>query len=313
MSRRLAFPDGKTFAFTMLDDTDDATVANARPVYDLLYSLGFRTTKTVWMADCPEGSRIFFAAETMADPHYRDWVRELHARGFEVAWHSATMESSPRERTEEALEAFYHEFGRYPAVHCNHGQNRENLYWGSNRYRHALWRFLARVASSPRGPVYDGDDERSPYFWGDLCRRHIRFVRNLTFAELDVRANDPHTPYRLPDTPWVSYWFSTADAPDVAAFRRLVTRRHIDRLRNAGGVCILSTHFGKGFANGGRVDPDVEAVLRYLADQPGWFAPVSAVLEHLLAHGGGTTPSRGDLFRLEARHVLGRLRERWRE
>ena len=47
-SGSLDFPEGRKFAFTILDDTDDATVENVRPVYDLLTELGFRTTKTVW-------------------------------------------------------------------------------------------------------------------------------------------------------------------------------------------------------------------------------------------------------------------------
>jgi hypothetical protein len=307
------FPDGRRFAFTILDDTDDSTVANAKPVYDLLYELGFRTTKTVWMEPCPEGSRLFFAAETMADPAYRAWVHEVAERGFELAWHGATMESSRRDRTERALAAFEREFGRAPRVHANHGQNRENLYWGARRYHHPLWRTVARIGYAFGGPVFEGENPASPYYWGDLGRRSVRYVRNLTFTELNLLAADPDTPYRLPDTPEVAYWFSTADAPDATAFRRLVTRARLDRLRDEGGVCILSTHLGKGYATGGRVDPDVAATLRHLAAQPGWFVPVSEVLDHLLAHGGGGVPSRAALFRLETAHVVGRLRERWRE
>ena len=41
------FPHGKRFAFTIVDDTDVATVANVKPLYDLLHELGFRTTKRI--------------------------------------------------------------------------------------------------------------------------------------------------------------------------------------------------------------------------------------------------------------------------
>ena len=70
-------PDGKQFIFTILDDTDDATVDNVKPVYDLLDELGFRTTKTVWPLDCPEGSNLYFAAQTLQDPDYLAFIREL--------------------------------------------------------------------------------------------------------------------------------------------------------------------------------------------------------------------------------------------
>ena len=130
-------PPGKRFAFSVLDDTDDATVDNVRPLYALLQEYGLRTTKTVWPMDCPEGSRNFFAAETLQDKAYLGFVHELADAGFEVASHGATMESSRRERTLEGLELIRSEFGRYPRLFCNHGQNRENLYWGSKRFRTA--------------------------------------------------------------------------------------------------------------------------------------------------------------------------------
>src|SRR3989442_15986451 len=100
------FPGGARFAFTVIDDTDVATVENVRPIYRLLEALGMRTTKTVWPVRCEEGSRDFSLSETMDDARYRDFVVDLHARGFEMALHCATMESSTRERTVRALECF---------------------------------------------------------------------------------------------------------------------------------------------------------------------------------------------------------------
>jgi len=114
----MVFPDNKRFAFSILDDTDDATLKNVKPVYDVLREYGFRTTKTVWPLDCPEGSRIFFAAETLQNKPYLDFVHELAGDGFEVAFHGATMEPSHRERTIRALEFLKKEFGYYPRLFC---------------------------------------------------------------------------------------------------------------------------------------------------------------------------------------------------
>ena len=93
------FPAGKRFSFSVLDDTDDSTLENVRPIYAMLREYGFRTTKTAWPLDCPEGSRNFFAAQTLQDKEYLRFVHELVDEGFELAFHGATMESSPRERT----------------------------------------------------------------------------------------------------------------------------------------------------------------------------------------------------------------------
>ena len=304
------FPGGKSFAFTLLDDTDDARLDNIRPLYDLLTSLGLRTTKTVWPVDCPEGSADFFAGDTMAVADYRDYCRELQGRGFELTWHGATMESSLRERTERGLEAFREIFGAYPSLHVNHAQNRENIYWGAARYRTPV-RWLARQLY--RGRAFEGEVEGSPYFWGDLCRRHMRYVRNFAFAHVDTLESDRHTPYVLGSTPYVQRWFSASDAPDVEAFCALLTPARIDRLAERGGACILATHLGKRFVREGRVDPRVEAILRRIAALPGWFVPVSELLDHLSERGAGRPLSGAQLFGLELRHLMDRVRSRlWR-
>jgi hypothetical protein len=278
----MVFPANKRFAFSILDDTDDATLQNVKPVYDVLREYGFRTTKTVWPLNCPEGSRIFFAAETLQNKPYLDFVQELAADGFEIAFHGATMETSSRERTTRALEFLKKEIGYYPRLFCNHGQNRENLYWGSKRFQTGFLRQLSRLARKESSQYYTGEVEGSDYFWGDLCKKHIAYVRNFTFNRVNLLAVDPGMPYRLPQTEFVNYWFSTADAPDVDAFNRLLTGERIDQLEQEGGVCIVSTHLGKGFSKDGKLNSDAANILRYVAEKSGWFVPVSNVLDHLL-------------------------------
>lgn len=305
------FPDGARFAFTILDDTDDATVENLAPVYDLLTELGFRTTKTAWPLDCPEGSPLYSAAETLANAEYLAFVRDLAARGFELAYHGATMESSPRARTEEGLRVFESLLGATPKIYCNHGQNLENIYWGAARYRAAPIRLPVAVAARLLGkPRFTGHVPGSPYFWGDLCKARFRFVRNFAFSTLNSGAIPPYGPYRLKSTPWVQYWFNTADAPDAGRFKMLVTQQGIRQLAESGGVCILSTHLGKRFARNGRVDPEVEDTLRYIATLPGWFRPVSEILEYLLTGRPDVMLTPWAQWQLEWRHVADRVRDR---
>lgn len=307
----MEFPNGKRFAFSILDDTDDSTVSNVAPVYALLRDIGMRTTKTVWPVGCPEGSRLFFAGETLEDRGHLRLTHELADAGFEIASHGATMESSDRERTLRGLEFLKMEFGAYPRLFCNHGFNRENLYWGDKRFQSRLVRPFVRFAPGNRSVTYHGDVERSPYFWGDQCLAHIQYVRNFTFRRLNMLDVNPEMPYRLGSTAYVNFWFSTSDAPDVGAFNRLLTRERIDELEEQGGVCIVSTHLGKGFASDGRLHQDTEPILQYIAKKSGWFVPVSDVLDYLRhKQGRGNVLSGADCLKLELRYIADKLLSR---
>jgi hypothetical protein len=278
-----SWPGGRAFAFSILDDTDVATVENAAPVYRLLEELGMRTTKTVWPLACPEGSRNFSLSETLEDPGYRAWVDGLRERGFEITWHGATMESSTRARTLEGMERFRDAFGAYPRIHANHAFNRENLYWGTGRVDQPLLKALVQHALPTPEGFYQGHVEGSPFWWGDLCRERVEYVRNLTFDEPNLLRVNPSMPYHDPARPWVRWWFSCSDAEDAGEFNRLLRPEQQDRLEAEGGCCIVATHLGKGFATGGEVNRLVRRRLESLAARNGWFVPVGEILDHLRA------------------------------
>lgn len=304
----MRLPEGKRFAFTILDDTDDSTLENTRPVYELLHQLGLRTTKTVWPVACPEGSRRYFAADTLEREDYAVFTRLLAARGFEIAFHGATMESSPRDRTLRALEEFEAKFGARPRLHANHGENLENIYWGGERFRNPLLRAVARRLGPQRSLRYEGERAESPFFWGDLCLQTFDYVRSFTFRGLNSLQFNPEMPYATHSTPYVKSWFSTTDAPNANAFVARVTPSAIDRLVAEGGICILSTHLGKGYARNGFVRQDVADALHYVARQPGWFVPVSTLLDFLKrTRGGVTLLSAAQVLRLEMRYLADRL------
>lgn len=285
------FPDGKRFAFTVIDDTDMATVDGVGPVYALLERLGMRATKTVWTMPCPEGSKNFTGSQTLHDADYRAFVIDLQRRGFEIASHGATMESSPRERTEAGLDYFRGVLGASPRVHANHAANCENLYWGPARVDDPLLKRLLRSMSG--ASYYQGDVQGSPYWWGDLCERHVEYVRNLTFSEINLLRVNPTIPYRDPSRPLVRRWFSAADAEDAEAFGRLIRPEAQERLEREGGVCIVATHFGKGFVAEGGVAEPFRSRLEMLARRPGWFPPVGTLLDWMRRQvGDGVLPPR---------------------
>jgi hypothetical protein len=277
---RLEWPEGKRFAFTIVDDTDASTVENTKPVYDLLESCGIRTTKTVWPLGFTQ--KPHFGGGTLEDPDYRAWVLDLQGAGFEIALHGATDHPSTREETRRALDYFREVLGHDPRLHANHFGQAEGMYWGEARLN-GLPRLVYRTANAVlrRGTRYFGHVEGSPYFWGDLCRERIEYVRNFSFPGVNTLKADPLMPYHDPRRPYVQFWFSSSQAAGLESFCALLRDEEQDRLVEEGGACIAYTHFGFGFAEDGRLDPRFARLVERLAGLPGWFVPASTLLDHL--------------------------------
>lgn len=310
MADRLTFPEGKRFAFTVFDDTDKATVENVRPVYDLLADLGLRTTKSVWPLAPTRPSPL--GGATLADPAYLEFVLALRDRGFEIASHGATNHSSTREETARGLERFRELLGCDPKVHCNHAWNEENIYWGAARLSGRLWRAIYRLATVGKPRRFYGHDPESPYFWGDLCRKHVQYVRNFTFRETNVLKVNPTLPYHDPARPYVNYWFSSTEGADVRAFCRAVSPAAQDRLEAEGGVCIMYAHFAKGFVTGRALDGEFQRLMEMLAARSGWFVPVGELLDYLRLQGTVGDIPRRELAQIERRWIREKVRHRAR-
>jgi hypothetical protein len=314
MTPRFRFPDGQRFAFTVIDDTDVSTVENIAPVYGLLERLGLRTTKTVWPLSTSVADSNFAGSESLEDPAYLDFVLDLKRRGFEITWHSPAMESSERREIELGMERFRELIGHYPRIHASHAENRENPYWGHRRVDIASLRWMLRRMSAFPEDHFLGDVEGSRYWWGDLAERHIQYARNLTFETTNLARVNPSMPYRDPHRPMMARWFSASDGPDVRAFCRLLEPSGQDRLEREGGFCIVATHFGKGFAPDGALDPEFVGTMERLAERPGWFPTVGELLDWLLEQRDSEDLPRWEWTRMQLRWFLeGFLRHgRWR-
>ena len=118
-----------------------------RPIYELLERLGFRTTKSVWPLPY-DGHSYYQGSDTLADPEYANYVYHLQERGFEIAFHGARMETSERAEIVAAFEMYKKILGRHPQAYAAHAYNRDNLYWGADRFRFRLWRWLYAALGS---------------------------------------------------------------------------------------------------------------------------------------------------------------------
>ncbi len=303
------YPDGKQFAFSIVDDTDNATVSNVKPIYDFLTKLGVRATKTVW-AFPPRDS---YRGQSLLDAEYAEFIRELIADGHEIALHNVGSGSFTRDDLVRGMDIFASTLGFYPSLHTNHVSNPDNLYWQpKTRFRApigALYAIARAAMSRFAGRVHQttsGEDPDGPHFWGDLSLQHIRYVRNLTFPRLNILAVDPRMPYHDPRKPMVQYWFSSSDGHTVDHFCDLISPANIQALRAARGASIVYTHFTDGFLTHGTVDARWRAAMEILADGPGWFVPASTLLDHLRANQAGAV-SESYLRALDVRWSIERI------
>lgn len=302
VSRRpaISFPGGKQFAFSIFDDTDVSTLEYIRPIYELLDRLGLRTTKSVWPLPYHEPSD-HLGSDSLANLEYAAYMRQLQERGFEIAYHGARMESSERPQILTAFEVYKETLGQYPAAYAAHAHNRDNLYWGVDRFRCRIWRWLYAALGGWREARAEGHHEGSAFYWGDLAEQHLRYVRSFTFDDLNVWNVTHAVPYRTKGTPGVRAFFPSAFADNVEEFIELLSPARQDQLEHERGLAIVGTHFGKGFLRDGRVHPGVVEALTRLSKRPGWFQPVSTVLDYLAQAQGGAALLEGfGLFRLEA-------------
>jgi hypothetical protein len=278
--RPVEWPDGKTFAFTIFDDPDAQVTAAGRRVYDLLADLGLRTTKAVWPirgSDTPSDR-----GQTCQDEDYLEWTLGLQRAGFEIAFHNATFHTSDRAQTERGLEAFERYFGAPPKSMANHFFCREEIYWGDQRVSgFPRWLYNLFTLGKNRGRS-TGHLAGHPNFWGDLCRERIRYVRNFVYGDINTLRSCPYMPYHDPQRPWVNYWFAGSEGSNCQTAVRQLSEANQERLEAEGGACILYTHFGHGYVEDGRLNPEFRLRIQRLSKRSGWFVPVSTLLDYLL-------------------------------
>src|SRR5690606_22527665 len=197
-------------------------------IYAFLREIGLRTTKSVWTIDNVEEST--FGGSTCQDAAYLEWVLELQDAGFEIASHGAASASSPRAETLRGRETFEEMFGHYPRIHVNHHRNRDGLYWGASRLTGAnqlLYRLLTRNRS--RG-LDGGSTPTSKYFWGDVAKDRVTYVRNFVCSDINTLRQCPNMPYHDPARPLINYWFASSSGADCATFCDTISEDNQDRL-----------------------------------------------------------------------------------
>lgn len=295
----LEYPNDKKFIFTIFDDTDVGTLEYIKPIYDFLDSINLKTTKSVWPLTSNQ-ENDYTGSHTLEDPEYTKYLCTLQDKGFEIAFHGATMVSSKRSDIERSLHQYHSLIGSWPKTYAPHSLNRDNLYWGHDRFSFPFFRKLYKLLSSGSSTRYQGHIKGSSYFWGDYSLEHLDYVRNLTYYdEINLLNISRSLPYSNRKQPYVKSFFFSCDADNVEEFNQFLNTKNQEKLEREGGVCILSTHFGKGFLKNGELHPETKRLLTQLSKKNGWFVPVHTALEYLEQQRGSLEISRFELFKLE--------------
>ena len=276
--RKIKWPNNKKFAFTIIDDTDGSTLQNTKPVYDFLISKGILTTKTVWVFPSRDDT---WTGSSLQNEEYLKYVKFLYKSGFEIAFHNAGSGGFKRDETLFALNFLKKEFGSYPILHINHGDNIENLYWGPNRFSGLIKLLYAQKKKNVRS---EGENPKSPYFWGDIAKKNIKYIRNRTFKQLNTLKCDRRLVYKEKGkTDFSNYWFSSSDGMRLSSFLELINKKSIDKLVKKHGCAIVYTHFSYDFVDeNGVLNSDFKSVIDYLTTKDGWFVPASTLLDFVL-------------------------------
>jgi hypothetical protein len=274
--RKVKWPLNKEFAFTIIDDTDGSFVENIEPIYKYLISKNIKTTKTVWIYPTRNSS----IGQTIQDKNYLEFLLQIESKGTEIQLHNVGSGDFKRSEIIDGFDIFKKTFDRYPSLQINHSSNPDNIYWGYKRFGTILSLLIRFLYAKRR---FYGDEIGSDYFWGDLSKEHIKFIRNRVFNGINTLGYDPQMPFREKNKKYSNFWFSSSDGHSVEEFNDLIAKKNVDRLIHKNGLCIVYTHFSYGFLEqNGELNSTFKANIDYLSSKNGWFVPASEILDYLL-------------------------------
>jgi len=306
MKTDIKWPNGKQFAFTIFDDTDNSTVQNAPKVYDFLSELGMLTTKSVWPIKGEDVPLI--GGSTCDNPEYLQWVLNLMQQGFEIALHNVAYHTSKRLQINEGIEKFKSYFGYYPNVHANHVDCLDSIYWGDERLS-GFYKFIYNLITQyKKNGQFKGTTQSSDFFWGDICQERIQYVRNFVYSNINTLKACPYMPYFDERKPYVNNWFASSEGANCQSFCQTITEANQDRLEEEGGCCIMYTHFGSAsFYEQGKLNAEFKRLIKRLSSKGGWFAPVSTILDYIQKQRGTYSITLKEHQRLERKWLINKV------
>lgn len=241
----LRWPYPYKLAFGITDDTDECTLEDTQKVYEYAIKLGIMPTKTVWIKEPLRCCGVLNkwkpdSGETLQNDEYRNYCKSLSKRGIELAMHGVSSGNNTRSEIIDGLEDFRATFDYYPRLYICHNLNAENPYWGESNFKFPGVNLLIRFMTIYNKEKFYGHIPNSPYYWIDICKEKIQYIRLFRTRDLNVLHYNPMMPYHQYDKPGVKFWFSACSG-DLEIFRR-VSHQSIDRIAREDGALIIYAH-----------------------------------------------------------------------
>lgn len=156
--------------------------------------------------------------------------------------------------------------------------------------------------------MFVGHLPEDPRYWSDLCREHVKYVRNFVFSDINTLAMCPFMPYHDLLRPDVNYWYASTEWANAETFNKTTSEANQDRLEAEGGACIMYTHFAYRFVENGILNPVFRRQMERLSKRNGWFVPVSTLLDFLMSKSGPVTIGDRQRRSLERRWLMHKIR-----
>lgn len=286
------FPDGYSFAFTIVHDADAAYSRRLAPLFEVFDEFGFKITVTVftfwadwgkngkiWLEwkDRGNGNDIFASPHSvpLVDDKEREFYLRLEASGHEIGLHTPSDTSNTREDVIRAFEYFKEVFGRYPRVYVEHA-----------------------VTRNKDGQASEGSKPESPHFTTDL----LNFYGPWVWVDDDCGVPDKHEK-RFYDILAVNGSpFNTVAAErygiakaflrtgrwreaDGDGFLSWYSEENIDALEKDRGLALVYMHLDSKWldAETRKMRAPIKKRLRYLASKNGWLVPAGVILDRVRA------------------------------
>jgi hypothetical protein len=278
------FPAGKECVVAIIDDADGSTIESLAPVFALLDSLGLRVTKAVWAFD-HEGCAPASVGLSLDDRAYAAWVAREAEAGHEIVLNSPSCGDDERSSILAAEERFVRALGRERRLEVFHDDDRESLYWGTDRIPNGPVRAIWTAVRG--GSPSEGHVPGSRFYWLDLARGLVRYAGRYTTDDLNTLALNPSMPFEDATTPSAPLWFAGADGRSPDRFVGLLSEGAVRRLKAERGAAIIRTRFASGFATRAgavrdRVRPDIRrTLLRCREDAKVELLPAGELLDRL--------------------------------
>jgi hypothetical protein len=229
---------------------------------------------------------------SLEDEAWREYVKQLSFRGFEIASHSASSGDDTREMMGASFRRHVEWFGKQPTLFTPHHYNLESPNSPSEVWTFPFYLLLKWSV----GRTAEGHQQDSPYSWGNLPSGRIKYAKAWGVWDLNTIARAPGMPARSAGTTDGPAWFACTNGYAPSRLPDLFSVARLERLAREGGIAIVCAHFSsfteKTQSGEYVIRPFARDLIDWLSRRPdAWVAPAGDLLNTLAKQPGRRPPT----------------------